>query len=30
MHKRMSPHGDKDHIGEAIPIIQHFKVKRIN
>lgn len=26
MHKRMSPHGDYDHMGEAINLVNSFKV----
>ena len=29
MHKRMSPHGDKDHMGEAINLINNFKVEKV-
>ena len=29
MHKRMSPHGDYDHMGEAIYLTNHFKVDKV-
>lgn len=29
MHKRYSPHGDYDHIGEAINLVNNFKVEKI-
>ena len=29
MHKRISPHGDYDHIGEAINIVENFKVDKV-
>ena len=29
MHKRMSPHGDYDHMGEAINLVENFKVKKV-
>ena len=29
MHKRMSSHGDYDHLGDAINLIDNFKVKKI-
>lgn len=29
MHKRMSPHGDFDHMGEAINLVNNFKVKKV-
>ena len=29
MHKRMSPHGDYDHMGEAINLINNFKVDKV-
>ena len=29
MHKRMSPHGDYDHMGEAINIVENFKVDKV-
>ena len=29
MHKRMSPHGDYDHIGGAIHLVRDFKVKKV-
>ena len=29
MHKRMSPHGDYDHMGETINIVNNFKVEKI-
>ena len=29
MHKRMSPHGDYDHMGEAINLIDNFKVEKV-
>lgn len=29
MHKRQSPHGDFDHLGEAINIIDNFKVDNV-
>ena len=28
MHKRMSPHGDYDHMGEAINLVNNFKVDK--
>ena len=28
MHKRMSPHGDYDHMGEAINLVNNFKVEK--
>ena len=28
MHKRMSPHGDYDHMGENINLVNNFKVDR--
>lgn len=28
MHKRMSPHGDYDHMGEAINLVENFKVEK--
>jgi len=27
MHKRMSPHGDYDHMGETINIVENYKVE---
>jgi hypothetical protein len=30
MHKRISPHGDYDHMGEAINLVKNFKVEKIN
>ena len=27
MHKRMSPHGDYDHMGDAINFVENFNVK---
>ena len=29
MHKRMSPHGDYDHMGDAINLIENFKVEKV-
>ena len=29
MHKRMSPHGDFDHMGEAINLVNIFKVEKV-
>ena len=29
MHKRMSPHGGFDHMGEAINLINNFKVEKV-
>lgn len=29
MHKRISPHGDYDHMGEAITLINNFKVDNV-
>ena len=29
MHKRMSPHGDADHLGDALPLIKNFKVEKV-
>lgn len=29
MHKRMSPHGDYDHMGEAINLVNSFKVDKV-
>ena len=29
MRKRMSPHGDYDHMGEAINLVNNFKVERV-
>ena len=29
MHKCMSQHGDKDHAGDALYLLEHFKVKNI-
>jgi len=29
MYKRMSPHGDFDHIGEAITLVENFKVDKV-
>ena len=29
MHKRMSPHGDYDHMGETINLINNFKVENV-
>ena len=29
MHKRMSPHGDFDHMGEAINLVNSFKVEKV-
>ena len=28
MHKRISPHGDFDHMGEAIYLVNNFKVEK--
>ena len=29
MHKRMSPHGDYDHMGESINLINNFKIEKV-
>ena len=29
MHKRMSPHGDQDHIGGALTLVENFKVEKV-
>ena len=29
MHKRMSPHGDYDHMGEAINLVKNFKLEKV-
>ena len=29
MHKSMSPHGDYDHAGEAINLVENFKVEKV-
>ena len=29
MHKRISPHGDFDHIGDAVSLVNNFKVKKV-
>lgn len=29
MHKRVSPHGDYDHMGEAINLVDNFKVENV-
>ena len=29
MHKRISPHGDYDHMGEAINLVESFKVENV-
>ena len=29
MHKRMSPHGDFYHMGEAINLVNNFKVEKV-
>lgn len=29
MHKRISPHGDFDHIGDAVSLVNNFKVEKI-
>lgn len=29
MHKRMSPHGDFDHMGEAKYLVENFKVEKV-
>ena len=29
MHKRMSPHGDYDHMGETINLVNSFKVEKV-
>ena len=29
MHKRQSPHGDYDHMGEAINLVENFKVENV-
>ena len=30
MHKRMSPHGDYDHMGEAINLVNDFQMQKGN
>lgn len=29
MHKSMSPHGDFDHMGEVINLVNNFKVDKV-
>ena len=29
MRKRQSPHGDYDHMGEAINLVNHFKEEKV-
>ena len=29
MHKRMSPHGDYDHMGEAEMLVENYKVNTV-
>ena len=29
MHKLISPHGDFDHMGEAINLVENFKVEKV-
>ena len=29
MHKRMSPRGNYDHMGEAINLVNNFKVEKV-
>ena len=29
MHRLMSPHGDYDHMGEAINLVNNFKVEKV-
>ncbi len=29
MYKRISPHGDFDHIGEAINLVNNFKIEKL-
>ena len=29
MHKQLSPHGDYDHMGEAINLVNNFKVEKV-
>ena len=29
MHKRMSSHGNEDHLGDSITLINNFKVKKV-
>jgi beta-lactamase superfamily II metal-dependent hydrolase len=29
MHKRTSPHGDYDHMGETINLVENFKVGKV-
>ena len=29
MHKRISPHGDYDHIGEGLNLVNNFKIKNV-
>lgn len=29
MHKRISPHGDADHMGKAIDIVRNYNVEKV-
>ena len=29
MHKRMSPHGDYDHMGDSVYLVNNFKIDKI-
>ena len=29
LHRRISPHGDYDHMGEAINLVENFKVEKV-
>ena len=29
MHKRISAHGDYDHMGEAVNLVENFKVEKV-
>ena len=29
MHKRISPHGDYDHMGEAINLVNNYKIGKV-
>ena len=29
MHKRMSPHGDYDHMGYSIDIVESFRIDKV-
>lgn len=30
VHRRISPHGDYDYMGEAINLVNNFKVEKVN